>query len=112
MRLSLVVVVIATAAAQTPKFEVASIKPCKTCIPPDTRSGGGNSSPGRLNVECQTAKGLISVAYHDFANGRSVTPGYVRPVAIEGGPSWIDSDRFEINAKAEGRPGQIMMEAR
>jgi uncharacterized protein (TIGR03435 family) len=108
--LTLVIAVITAAfAAQTPKFEVASIKPCKTYVPPDVRSGGGNSSPGRLNVECQTAKGLIQGAYVAFANGHSVTPGYVRHVAIEGGPSWLDSDRFEINARAEGGASHVMM---
>ncbi len=107
LRLVVVIGFLATAAAQTPKFEVASIKPCKTYMPLNARSGGGNSSPGRLNVECQTAKGLIQVAYLAFANGHSVTP---RQVAIEGGPSWFDSDRFEINARAEGSPGTIMME--
>jgi uncharacterized protein (TIGR03435 family) len=97
-----------TAAAQMPKFKVASIKPCKTDMPPNARSGG-NSSPGRLNVECQTAKGLIQGAYVAFANGHSVTPGYVRHVQIEGGPSWIDFDRFEINARAKGAASQILM---
>jgi uncharacterized protein (TIGR03435 family) len=109
LRLTLVIVFVATAAAQRPKFEVASIKPCKTYMDFNARSGGGNSSPGRLHVECQTAKGLIQGAYVAFANGRSVTPGYVRPVAIEGGPSWLDSDRFEINARAEGPASHVMM---
>jgi len=68
VRLALVIVFVATAAVQTPKFEVASIKPCKTYVPPNLRSGEGNSSPGRLKVECQTAKGLIQGAYVAFAN--------------------------------------------
>lgn len=110
MRLTLALAFAGIAAAQTPKFEVASIKPCKSDIAPGARSGGGNSSPGRLNVECQTVKGLIEAAYVIFVNGRTVTPAYVRQVAIEGGPSWIDSDRFEINARAPGNQGPIMMQ--
>jgi uncharacterized protein (TIGR03435 family) len=110
LRLTLVITFVATAAAQTPKFEVASIKPCKTDMPFNARSGGGNSSPGRLNVECQTVKGLIQAAYVIFVNGRSIAPSWVRQVTIEGGPSWIDSDRFEINARAEGSPAAIMMQ--
>ena len=72
-----------TAAAQTPKFEAASIKPCRTGMPDGARSGGGNSSPGRLNVECQTVKGLIQAAYVIFVNGRSVAPSWVRRVAMK-----------------------------
>jgi hypothetical protein len=26
-------------------------------------------------------------------------------IPIEGGPSWIDSERYQINAKAEGAAG-------
>jgi uncharacterized protein (TIGR03435 family) len=77
-------------------FEVASIRPCK--VEPGDRSGGGNSSPGRLNVKCTTVKGLINQAYLLFANGQFRVG---LPPPIEGGPAWIDSEHYEINAKAE-----------
>src|SRR6266568_662404 len=48
--------------AAWPKFEVASIKPCKD-LQPGARGGSGNSSPGRLNLNCQTVAGLIRFAY-------------------------------------------------
>jgi uncharacterized protein (TIGR03435 family) len=83
--------------ATLPKWEVVSVKRCKADLPPDARGAGGSSSPGRLNLECQTVSGLIQAAY---INGRG--PAAVAHTRIEGGPSWIHSERYSINAKAEG----------
>jgi len=91
-------------AVATPKFEVASIRRCKE--EPGQRGGGGNSSPGRLRVNCTTVKGLINQAYLLFANGRFRVG--LRP-PIEGGPAWINSEHYEINAKAEGSVSPVMM---
>ncbi len=93
-----------------PKFEVASIKPC-TDSPGGGRSGGrggagGGLSPGRLDLSCQPVKNLILTAYVRFPNGRFIGG---RAPAIEGGPSWIDSDRYTIDAKAEGAESQATM---
>src|SRR5580698_4020075 len=70
------------------KFEVASIRACKM---EGQRGGGGNSSPGRLNVQCSTVKGLIGMAYLMFANGRLLVG---LPEPIEGGPGWINSESY------------------
>jgi len=85
----------ATAAAQ--KFEVASIKPC-AADDVGRRSAGGtaNSSTDRLTVNCQTVMNLIQKAYGPSA-------------PIEGGPAWINSSGYAIEAKAEGSPGQATM---
>jgi uncharacterized protein (TIGR03435 family) len=78
----------AQTAAQTPSYDVASIKP--------NRSGSSNSgtstSNGNLTATNITLRSLIRNAYglQDFQ--------------IAGGPSWVDSDRFDIIAKAEGEP--------
>jgi uncharacterized protein (TIGR03435 family) len=93
-----------------PKFEVASIKPCSG--EPAGRGGvksagrGGGSSPGRLVLHCQTVRSLVQQAYDFYANGRRlpVLPPNFRAEPISGGPSWVDSERYEINAKAEGSP--------
>src|SRR5215469_8145832 len=59
-----------TATGLRTNFEVASVKPCRADIAPEARTGGGNSSPGTLNIECQTVMGLIRMAYVMFADGR------------------------------------------
>ncbi len=74
--------------AQLAEFEVASIKPNTT----NERMYYGLRN-GSLMVRNMTAKGLIQVAY-----GK-------RDFQIRGGPSWLTSECFDIDAKAE-RPQQ------
>jgi uncharacterized protein (TIGR03435 family) len=98
------------AAAATPKFEVASIRPCEAGA--SAPAGGGrsenleDSSLGTYNSGCQTVKNHILMAYAGYADGRAHPP----PLApIEGGPGWIDSVRYRIVAKPEGGPSFGMM---
>jgi bla regulator protein blaR1 len=95
-------------AVARPAFEVASVKPCK-----DGASGGragGSSSPGRLNVNCQTVKGLIITAYVLFADGQHQPSSSLKLLPVEGGPAWINSDRYDADAKAEGPASPEMMQ--
>ena len=95
------------APAATPKFDVVSIKTCK----PGVMVAGG-SSPGSLHIGCGTLAntdntGLIQVAYHRYASGQLTAYGVI---PIEGGPDWIHSETFEIDAKSDGHPSIQMME--
>jgi uncharacterized protein (TIGR03435 family) len=106
--------------ASRPKFEVASIKPCDPQpVPPGGRTGGGGSgqfSPGRAYLDCFVVRNLVSVAYignraqKDASSPLNNWPGmagFVRnvpgePQQIRGGPAWVYSDKYTIEAKAEG----------
>jgi uncharacterized protein (TIGR03435 family) len=104
--------------AGTPKWEVVSIRPCVLPVQAGNRGGGprgSNSpilSPGRMTLNCQSIAGLIATAYLLFAKGQS-QPFYSvggSGTTIEGGPSWARSDLYTITAKAEGTPGNAMMQ--
>lgn len=68
------------------RFEVASIKPVKG----DVGRGALQTMPGGgLRLSGSTVRQLISFAYH------------VREYQITGGPRWIDSEGFSIDARPE-----------
>lgn len=100
--------------AALPVFEVASIKLCDGGDSGGGRNGRGGGgagaqgpSPDRLSMNCQPLRNLIRTAYVMFADGHRTLVGKMPP--IEGGPSWVDSDRYQVTAKAEGTPGQDVM---
>jgi len=76
-------------------FEVASVKP--------NAGGGGRGSlgarpGGRFQAENQTVRSLIQMAYN------------LQDFQISGGPGWIKSERYDIEAKAEGNPSRRQIE--
>ncbi len=77
-----------TTASPTPSFEVASIKPYKP-ISPGTVIVWPRILPGRFVYTGVTAKRLVAFAYQ------------VRETQVLGGPSWIDMDRYDIDAKED-----------
>jgi uncharacterized protein (TIGR03435 family) len=81
------------------KFEVASITLCPPRESGGRSGGDGKSgakravpSPDRLDVACASVANLIEHAYGD--GGALAT--------ISGGPGWINSERYRIDAKADG----------
>lgn len=90
----------------SPKFKVASVKACKTGGaapegggPKGGRGAGGTSSPIRLDLPCLPLRFFIQLAY-------IIPPGGLNSGAqnatLEGGPAWIDSERYQIDANADG----------
>ena len=72
--------------APVPQFDVAAIRPSHT--PADSGSGI-YTGHGKVRAENVTLKRCIIGAYG------------VGPNQVFGGPDWLDSDRFEIDAKID-----------
>ncbi len=87
------------APAQTPatatkplEFEIATIKPSA----PDERGSSMEVQPGgALLIRNATIKQLVSMAYQ------------LREFQISGGPGWITTDHFDIEAKS-GAPAVVL----
>jgi len=100
---------------EVPKWEAASIKPCDPNTPKIAGARGNNGvgenftvTPGRFATECMRLSVLMNIAY--VTNGEPLlnSTGLDRKDVIKGGPQWISSgklsDRYSIEARAEGRP--------
>ncbi len=74
-------------AVAPPAFDVASIKPNQS----GNRRGGVHADPGKVVGTNATLQQLILFAYD--------LPGYQLS-----GPSWIETERYDLGAKAEGSP--------
>jgi bla regulator protein BlaR1 len=97
--------------APAQKFEAASIRPCDANMAArggrgsnrGERGGLGNAwSPGRITRTCVTAMTLVQDAYVRYADGKTEPTFALRMPPISGAPSWVTSDLYTIDAKAEG----------
>jgi uncharacterized protein (TIGR03435 family) len=76
-----------SASAKALEFDVVSIKPNKAG---STSEAYHSELPlNRFFVENMSVKGMISIAYH------------MRSDLISGGPGWIDSKRYDVEAKVD-----------
>ena len=106
------------------KFEVASIRPVKTCdlgggVAQGVMKSGSSPnvraapSPDRM-IRCGPVSMLITTAYLiPLAKGTQANPGGPRMlpnIPIEGGPDWLRSDSYMINAKTDRPVSRDVME--
>jgi len=86
------------AAATSPAFEVASIKPA------DPSSGGRSLGMPRtgnsLTIKGWSLKDLIRFAYGPGSLGS------LQSELVIGGPKWLDDSRYDVIARAEGNASQ------
>jgi uncharacterized protein (TIGR03435 family) len=95
---TLIAILVSAALGQPParrSFDVASIKKNNaTC-----RGGRPRPSPGRLDFACVSVRELLVLSYGSLQGD----PLHVGTIQVLGGPSWIDNERYDLSAKAEGR---------
>jgi uncharacterized protein (TIGR03435 family) len=70
--------------------------------------GDTGPSPNLVIKKCVTVMTLFHDAFITFADGQSQALATQAP-PIEGAPAWMSSERYTIEARAEGTPGQPMM---
>jgi uncharacterized protein (TIGR03435 family) len=87
--------------SKAPAFEAASVNPCKpgTPAPPGEHAGMAQFvyPGGRFEAKATTIKFLLEWAYG------------ILPIQHSDGPSWMDDDRYDIFAKADGNPPEHEM---
>ena len=82
--------------AATPAFEVASVR---RNLSGDISSSASRFPGGRITITNNTLKDLIRNAYD------------LKDYQVFGGPGWIQSERYDIAARAEGDPGPDKLRA-
>jgi uncharacterized protein (TIGR03435 family) len=92
------------------KFDVASVRPCRPGEGDGNGKGRGGpggrgfeKSPGKFRVTCLNVREMMDVAYSQYASDPLVndSPEPVDYARIRGGPGWVNSDRYTINAETD-----------
>lgn len=92
-----------------PAWDAVSVKPCAMR---GARGGGARLSPGRMALNCQPVSAFIAWAYVQYAGGRARPFSAIGNggTAVEGGPSWIYSDRYTIEGTTTSGQANAMMQ--
>jgi uncharacterized protein (TIGR03435 family) len=123
--------------ADVPRWEAVSVRPCAPAGGLGEGRGGGPRSGGpgggggpvrfsadRMTLNCLTVRSLIRSAYHVYLDAprpgrtplddvliRGVGAGRRDPTdRTDGGPDWLDTDGYTIEAKAEGVADRALMQ--
>jgi len=83
-----------------PAFSVTSIKLNKNCTANPTKNV---FTPATLHMPCAPVRALIRAAYSAYSG----TDLSARRLRVVGGPDWIDSDRYDIDAKTETKAHRL-----
>jgi uncharacterized protein (TIGR03435 family) len=90
----------------TPRWESVSVTPCGSDSQAGARGGAGGGQ-ARFRQNCVTVKWMIQKAYVKWIESDVIRPDWFFP--ISGGPSWIDTEHYLIEANPEGSPSMQVM---
>ena len=97
--------------ADTPKWDVTSVRQCRAEGQPGARGGGTPGTvaaggvridPSFLRVVCMRLRYLIEDAYVKYLESGAFRQRWIFPVT--GGPDWLDSDLYSIEARPANPP--------
>lgn len=98
----------------SPRFSVASIKPCQNTFGPDDGGVGRGAirpievDPGRIRINCLPLDNIVMQAYIVYADGKTRAQIAMGEQRVRGGPGWIAS-AYSIDAKPESAQTAAMM---
>lgn len=89
-----------------PRFETATIRRCA-----DGAAASQRVSAGGMTLNCQTVASLAATAYVQYENGLGHSRWAVGDggTVVTGGPSWIRSDGYTVNATAKSASSTPLM---